>query len=145
MTFAQLRQTAMQLGALNSELFAEDVQVQVSGTFKPVRALCSIIGVNDSQGRLVGATGVFPQAGTFDDTERLRVFVSRDPSFTPAGYAAPGSLTRTPQVGDQLMRAAAKDANRRPFVYRGEKQWESDQAAVYIFERPTREIQGRRT
>jgi hypothetical protein len=144
MTFAQLRQKALQAGVLNSALFAEDVQIQVNGTFKQIRAKVEVVGLNDSLGRLVGATGILPKGGTFDDKTRLRVTVSRDPNFTPAGYSAPGSLTRTPQEGDQLIRAAAVDPNRRVLVFRGETEQESDQMAVYIFERPTRVIQGGR-
>jgi hypothetical protein len=136
MSFAALRQTVLQAHALSSERFGELVQIGSPGddaTLIDVAAKCEVVppwmrrsGGNDNDRR----------QGTLDEREWLKVTVSRDPAFANA-------YPTRPQPTASLYRDATKDADRRPYTFRGEVVFEGDQHAVYIFERVRKVAQGR--
>lgn len=135
--FAQQRQAALLAGPLNKDYWAEDVQMQVEGAWQTVTVKISLGSVNDAQGRLVGATGIFSQGGTTDQSERIDVCLSRDPTNATA-------VPNTPMIGSQLIRSETRDADRRPYSYKGECKQQEEFHAVYVFERPRRAAQGKR-
>lgn len=133
--FYEQRQAALQAGPLNTELWGELVEMDADGSRKSIRVKIAHAAVNDAQGRLVGATGVFPKGGTQDESERIRVTVSRDPRNADA-------VVNTPFVGHTLKRSQARDADRRPYSFKGEIEHQEEHFAVYIYERPRRATQG---
>lgn len=138
MSFAQLRQTVLQAHCLGTDRFAEDVEMDgEDGNAKTVRAKIEHEQAGPrSSSRGVRAAGRMEQRGTFDERERIRVTVSRDPTFAKA-------YPSRPQPATALYRAEAIDVDRRPFTFLGEVVFEGDQHACYIFERPRRTAQGR--
>jgi hypothetical protein len=136
MSFAALRQTVLQAFALGEDKFAEDVTlVDSEGNETPVRAK-----ITSSQlGLLSGTRQIPPQEDlTFEELELIEVLVSRDPLYAKS---CPGR----PQPGTGLRRDSDHDADGRPFAFSGQMLFEGDQHAVYLFQRPRRVTQGRRT
>lgn len=140
MTFADLRQRCLQAHTLNPAYFGEEVEISdpedpellVTVRVKIEHEQVSSIPAN----RRTSDSGNEQRRGTFDERERIRVTVSRDANWP---YAYP----QRPQPAARLLRAEARDSDRRPFVFRGEVVYEGDQHAVYSFERPRRIGQGR--
>jgi hypothetical protein len=138
MSFADLRQKVIQAHCLNTARFAEAVQIGApddSETLLNVRAKIEHEQAGPQRGSGAASTNE-QRRGTFDERERIKVTVSRDASWQ---FAYP----QRPQPATVLYRAAAIDADRRPFTFRGEVVYEGDQHAVYFFERPRRFGQGR--
>jgi hypothetical protein len=139
MTFAALRQTVLQAHCLASDRFAETVQIGAAENpeqLQDVTAKVEHEQLGPRSGRRTNGPGNELLGGTLDERERIRVTVSRDPLFA-------GSYVSRPPPATPLYRAAAVDADRRPFTFRGEVLFEGDQHAVYIFERARRSVQGK--
>jgi hypothetical protein len=139
MSFAALRQTVLQAHALSTDYFAEDVEIDgEDGAPRAVRVKIEHeqMGPSSSNRTSSRKLGDERDRGTFDERERIRVLVSRDPTQAK-------SYTGRPQPGASLSRSQARDPDRRPFVFLGEVVYEGDQHAVYVFERPRRIAQGR--
>lgn len=135
MSFAAQRQTALQGGPLSTRFFGETVEfTPLGGEAQDVLAKIT----HEQAGPQSGSRSSTPPArpGTVDELERILVTVSRNAAQT-------GSLPTRPSPGDNLVRAEAVDADRRPFAFAGEVQFEGDQHAVYVFQRPRRFVQGR--
>lgn len=138
MTFATLRQTVLQQGALNPAFFAETASLTTRASGKSQDLTVKVTH------RQTGPQGVgLRQAGpiqktTVDEMEQVEVLFSRDPTF------AGGGLARKPDPGDEIRRAPEADADKRPFMFAGEVVFEGDQHAVYVFQRPRRYVGGTR-
>ena len=132
MSFADVRKAVLNANALSIEFWAEDVEV--GGQSYRVKI------EHEQLGKRIQTAGgnQVPSDNTLDELERIRVTFSRDPGFEHGG------LPRKPNVGTGLSRAIERDADRRPFVFAGEVDFEGDQHAVYIFQRTRRVSQGRR-
>ena len=136
MSFAELRQTVLQGYALSTDYFAEDVEMGApddSGELLSVRV--KIDTLYETRRGLGSNPANEARRGTLDERQRIKVTLSRDASWS---RAYPGR----PQLGTPLYRAEARDADRRPYTFRGEVAYEGDQHAVYVFERPRRVTQG---
>lgn len=138
MTFATLRQSVLQNGAL--AFFGELVDfTRRSGQVATPKVK---ITHRQSGPQNDGRRQAGPQRNnTIDELEQIEVLVSRDPTFVDdAGTAL--ALTDKPDPGDTLCRSAARDSDRRPFMFTGEIVFEGDQHAVYVFQRPRRFLAG---
>lgn len=127
MTFAEHRQRVLQACALNSDLFAEDVEIGA----RTVRAKVtheSLLATGKPPPRDQGSR-------TVSEFERILVLVSRDPEEAD-------SLPDRPQPAETLLRSAARDKDRRPYQFAGDVEFEGDQHATYYFQRPRRVAQG---
>jgi hypothetical protein len=143
MSFADLRQTVLQGGVLNSDLFAEDVTIKSPEEGAEPATVRVKLEHDDMIRRRRGGTasGNESMQMTFDTRERIVVTLSRD-----AGFA--GGLAVRPLVGTTLVRGDDRDPpgetdKPRAFAFRGEIVFEGDQHAVYVFERPRRLVQGK--
>lgn len=138
MTFAAIRQAALQAGALSSDLFAETVTITSPVEGEDPISVRAKIEHEDMTRRRRGGTGSGNESiqNTLDERERICVVLSRDVLFS-------GSYPSRPPPAASLCRAEARDPDRRPFVFRGEILFEGDQHARYIFERPRRVSQGK--
>lgn len=134
MTFASLRQTILQKNTLSTAFFGEVATLtRLSGVSGEVQVKVA----HRQQGPRGGRRQAGPmRTSTVDELEEIEVLFTRDASF------AGGGLARKPDPGDQFLRAAARDADRRPFVFAGEVVFEGDQHAVYVFQRPRRMVGG---
>lgn len=131
MTFAALRQTVLQAGALSTSFFAEVVE------FTAATGEISEITVKITHEQLNPKPARSRDGNNVDELERILVLVSRDSEY------AGGAMITKPNPGEQLRRSEARDADRRPFAFAGEVSFEGDQHAVYVFQRPRRYVQGR--
>lgn len=133
MTFATMRQTVLQKGAL--AFFGELVDfTRRSGQ---TSSLTAKISHRQSGAQADGRRQAGPQRNnTIDELEQIEVLVSRDTTYSG------GAMTDKPDPGDTLCRSIARDADRRPFMFSGEIVFEGDQHAVYVFQRPRRFAQG---
>lgn len=139
MSFAALRQTVLQAHCLSSDRFGETVQIGAPAN--PDELQDAVAKIEHEQlgprsGRRTNGPGNELLGGTLDARERIRVTLSRDAMFA-------GGYTSRPAPACPLYRAAAVDADRRPFTFRGEVLFEGDQHAVYVFERASRSVQGK--
>jgi hypothetical protein len=135
MSFAELRQTVLQAHTLSLDYFGEQVEIDAQDGSEGL--VTATVKIEHEEWRPARRTGADDQRqGTFDERERIRVTVSRDPTFE-------GAYQSRPLPACRLYRAAAIDADRRPFTYRGEVAYEGAQHAVYLFERPRRAAQGK--
>lgn len=134
MTFAELRRTVLRAGALSTTWFAEDVTYTPrGGTGRTVTVKIEMEAKpRRDERRPIGAT-------QRDESQRIRVMISRETNWSGGGLAA------TPQIGDTITRAASRDADERPWTYTGETIAESELHATYIFERARRHWDARRT
>lgn len=144
MSFAEVRQAALQGGALSSDLFAEDVTITAPTDGAEPVTVRAKVEHDDMIRRRGGGTASGNESSfmTFDTRERIRICVSRDADF------AGGAISERPLVGTTLVRGDAADPpgdadKPRQFAFRGEVIFEGDQHAVYIFERPRRVAQGK--
>ena len=134
MTFAELRRTVLRAGPLSKDWFAEDVTyVPRSGVARTVTVKIELESKPSRDERRPAATS------QRDESQRIRVVISRETNWSGGGVSA------TPQIGDTITRAAAKDADTRPWVYAGETIAESELSATYVFERARRHWDARRT
>jgi hypothetical protein len=136
MSFADLRQTVLAAHTLSTDYFGELVTIDApddSGT--QLTAAVKIEAVPPWTPRMSGGNND-RRHGTLGEREWLRVTLNRNPL---AANCYPGR----PQLAAALYRAKARDADRRPFTFRGEIVFEGDQHAVYIFERPRIGSQGK--
>lgn len=127
MTFKELRQHVMKNCVLNTDFFGEEVTIDGPSEKKTCRVL---ISHSQDNGR---RQGVFEERENIDEHERIRVVFSKNASWE---Y----SRQKKPAVGEKLVRDAEKDADQRPFAWRGETEFESDVHAVYIYIRVKRTI-----
>jgi hypothetical protein len=134
MTFTALRRAALQATALSTSFFAENVTLKTrAGATSTIRAKIEYdTKPKRTQNRPLGAQQT-------DESQRIRVMVSRETDWSGSG------LARTPYIGDTLTRASAVDPDTRPWIYAGEIVAESTLHAVYIFERARRQYDARRT
>lgn len=151
MSFAELRQTCLQGGALSSDQFAENVTItEPTEGAEPATPRVKIEHDDMIRRRRGGtASGNESMQMTFDTRERIRVTVSRNPNWM-SDDVVPVLLSypTRPLVGATLLRSEARDPagesdKPRAFAFRGEIVFEADQHAVYMFERPRRFAQGK--
>lgn len=136
MSFADLRQTVLQAHSLGTDRFAELVDLTIGGETRTVRVKITHEQAGPRKGMRTAAATSAGDRGTFDERERIEVFVSRSATWE---YA----VSTRPQPADRLVRNEAIDADQRPYTFGGEVIYEGDQHAVYVFERPRRVVQGR--
>lgn len=134
MTFAELRRTVLRAGPLSTTWFAESVTYTPrSGTPRTVTVKIEMeTKPRRDERRPIGAT-------QRDESQRIRVVISRETNWSGGGLAS------TPQIGDTITRAVARDADERPWTYTGETVAESELAGTYVFERARRHWDARRT
>lgn len=128
MSFADLRRSALEFGALSTGLFAELVTItNPGGAARQVTAKIEHDSPRDRARR---------EFDTVDTMERIRVTVQ----LGTEEYRLPSR----PQPSATLVRSDARDPEGKPFQFGDEIVYEGDTHAVYVFARPRRVTQGRR-
>jgi hypothetical protein len=128
MSFADLRRSALEFGALSTDLFAELVAItNPGGTPRQVTVKIEHDNPRDRARR---------EFDTVDTMERIRVTVQ----LGTDDYRLPSR----PQPSATLVRSDARDPEGKPFQFADEIAYEGDTHAVYVFARPRRVTQGRR-